>query len=126
MNVQDKLEALIAQAQRDFLNTEIDVGRIEKHVAQHLAKNGVVVMPCRVGDKLYEICDGIDGEAETCISEITVTEIGTNHIFFSAHMPPKDDMEYEITFDKLGDTVFFSREEAERALEKRGENVGHY
>lgn len=77
-------------------------------------------------DKLYEICGGIDSEMETCISEITVTEVGTENIFLSSHIPPRDDMEYEVTFDKLGDSIFFSREEAERVLEQRGENVGHY
>ena len=87
-------------------------------LADHLLANGVIVPPCKVGDKLYEVID----DEELFITELTVTEVGTKVVFYSGYVPPKDDIHYHIPIDEIGKTYFFTREEAEKALAERSEN----
>lgn len=83
-------------------------------IAEKLLANGVIVSPCKVGDKLYEVID----DEELFITELTVTEVGTKVVFYSGYVPPKDDIHYHIPIDEIGKTYFFTREEAERALKE--------
>ena len=69
-------------------------------VADYLLDNGVIVPPCKVGDKVYQT----DG---TRIYESEVRKIiyDTGHIAFDE--------------DAIGKSVFLSRDEAEKALAER-------
>ena len=110
---------------RDRLSNMIQdsVGGCAKHwadtIADYLISNGVIVPPCKVGDKLYEVID----DEELFITELTVTEVGTKVVFYSGYVPPKDDIHYHIPIDEIGKTYFFTREEAEKALAERSENA---
>ncbi len=87
--------------------------------AEYLCESGVIAPPCRVGDKLYELCEGIDDDIPPLIEEHTVTEVGTSRIFCSAYVPPRDDIHNELPIKELGRSLFLTRDEAERALHDR-------
>ena len=86
---------------------------IEKQ-ADHLLANGVIVPPCKVGDKVYFIGHVSDSIPDFIYGD-TITKIGviTRGIIY----------EKGIDFADIGKTVFLSRKEAEQALkgERRAE-----
>ena len=71
-------------------------------------------LPCKVGDKVYEL--GETDENVYYIEELTVTEVATTRLFVSAWVPAKDDIAYEIPYERLGKNVFLTREAAEAEL----------
>lgn len=92
--------------------------RYTDSLADYLIENGVVVPPCKVGDTLYHI--------GTCI---TAEDFGKNYIDFGKVNKIEISKYGECIFldtgclcslDAIDETVFLSREEAERAL-KGGE-----
>lgn len=90
-------------------------------VAEYLCDSGVIAPPCRVGDKVYEICEGIDDGIPSFVEELTVTEVGSARIFCSAYAPPRDDIHNEILLEELGTSVFLTRDEADSVLRERQE-----
>ena len=92
----------------------------EARTADHLIANGVIVLPCKVGDKLY-ILYSVTKEIEEC--DITGFIIQTKHDVIQF----KDGTIYTI-WDKdynahFGKTLFLTREEAEKALERSKGNA---
>ena len=89
-------------------------------LADYLLANGVIVPPCKVGDTVYSI-QGFDGKPEQCepyeVTDITIYENNlvvvhiTDNLLFTRNM----------YVDDFGETVFLTKEEAERELKKRGE-----
>ena len=83
--------------------------------ADYLLANGVIVPPCKVGDKVYCIVEGFDVVMEGHVRQFIVAE-GMfidcvirgyfNQVFHSSNM---------------GKTVFLTKEEAEQALKGGGE-----
>lgn len=108
-------------------------------IAEHLLENGVIVPPCKVGDKLYAISD-------TRIVECTCYDMNIgNKVTICASFKCDYDCEgcpfnnwvqeytgeyscsgeYGDCFfeeDDFGKTVFLTREEAEKALAERSVN----
>lgn len=87
-----------------------------KDLADYLIANGVIVPPCKVGDKLYEIT------SRKTISEYQVTAI---HIeLFGIFVDWKitqgfvDRYISDMPAGEIGKTVFLTREEAENALKE--------
>ena len=85
-------------------------------IADYLIANGVIVPPCKVGDKLYEIT------SRKTISEYQVTAI---HIeLFGIFVDWKitqgfvDRYISDMPVGEIGKTVFLTREEAENALKE--------
>lgn len=76
-----------------------------EQIADYLIANGVVVMPCKVGDIVYLI--GLDGT----INEYSAVGFCQypNGVFIDVRY---DEKTYSIPIEK----VYFSREDAERAL----------
>ena len=76
-------------------------------LADYLLANGVIVLPCKVGDTIYQI-DGVRIYAST-IYEITYTE---NKVIFVTG---------NVVFDEraINNSIFLTREEAEKALKER-------
>lgn len=89
-------------------NNGYDFNSLER-IADYLLANGVIVPPCKVGDKVFfvgHISDAIPDFIYTdTITKIGVTTSGLMH-------------ERGIDFNDIGKTVFLTREEAERALRK--------
>ena len=95
---------------------------IEK-VADYLIANNVVVLPCKVGDTVYVTI----GRLLPHIAECKVIAV-THHIFsledyrkaFSFSVVAKNSKTPNTFIDTdIGKRVFFSREEAEKALAER-------
>ena len=92
----------------------IDCGTI----ADHLLANGVVVLPCKVGDTVYRIsqkfCTKTKYVQKTKISRITIDDDG---IWLFCECNPTAKCIF-------GKTVFLTREEAEAALERMNNSNG--
>lgn len=103
--MRDRLIELIAEA-HDLEDLGIDFFDIDGYIADHLLENGVIVPPCKVGDKLYIVATVSEKVIECTIIGIwiyddvcsVITDYGTIHN------------------DSLGKSVFFTKEEAEQAL----------
>lgn len=79
-------------------------------LADYLLEHGVTALPCKVGDTIYQT-DGVRIYTST-IYEITYTE---NKVIFVTE---------NIVFDEqaINNSIFLTREEAERALKERENN----
>lgn len=88
----------------------------EEDIVDYLLANGVIVPPMKLGQICFEPCDWRNEVDECRVSSITQKADGslkiriTNLHYRSA---------YEITIDKIGKTVFFTKEEAKNALKAR-------
>lgn len=75
-------------------------------IADYLIANGVIVPPCKVGDTVYEITTSEE------IKQRKVKDIIYDNDGFRLRLEPYFSYEYY-----LNETVFLTREEAEKALE---------
>lgn len=91
------------------------VGRL-KELAEADKDGCVVVLPCKVGQRVFALMD-----MDKHISECEVTQIGMgNEIGFIGLEPiGARGREYGVALNGFGKTVFLTREEAEKALEER-------
>lgn len=85
--------------------------KASEYLADFLLKNGVIVLPVKVGDVVYIVCN-VDNN--TVIEEAAVEEVSTYRIW-------TDEVYYDL--DDIGKTVFLTREAAEKALAERGEKL---
>ena len=92
-------------------------------IADHLLANGVIVPPCKVGDKVYflhnydELCEAIIIRIED--NFYTTPQMWITVEFFSKIIGTNT---YKSRIDlMLGKVLFFSREEAEQALKEGAE-----
>lgn len=82
-------------------------------IADYLLKNNVVVLPCKVGQKVY-IVDDYSNEF-TGIDEGKITKVGWNGTLCSFRI----NLDYENFYEtEFGKTVFLTKEEAEKELER--------
>lgn len=77
-------------------------------VADYLLTNGVTVLPCKVGDILYSIWE--DDESVFQISEEKVIDVSEKMIWVNGG---------GFSVNNIGKSDFFSREEAEKEIERR-------
>lgn len=105
-----------------------------QHIADHLLANGVIVPPCKVGDKVYEhqITMWMD-ECDKC-EHFRVGGFGDPHECARTKSPFKhpDCTEIQevvatqknillwLAYGDFGKTVFLTKAEAEKALAERG------
>ena len=83
-----------------------------EEVADHLLDNGIVVPPCKVGDKVYYTC----GIHNKLVKEARVEEIYYNGDTF-AYQVCSDYAHFTLQYYE----TYFTREEAEKALRKEDE-----
>lgn len=81
-------------------------------VADHLLDNGVIVPPCKVGDKVYKI---VDMSHTACNSFITKETVEPYAVIYANVMGGYSC----IPFEAFGKTVFLSEAEAKYALKNR-------
>ena len=79
-------------------------------IADYLLENGVIVPPCKVGNKLYNEHSLID---EYCYWEVEKIEI------YKDENGVVDDSDNWYSFEDIGKTVFLTKDEAKNALKKR-------
>lgn len=82
---------------------------ISDDLADYLLANGVIVPPCKVGDKVYELTTSEEIKFRK-VKDIIYTNEG-----FRLRLEPYFSYEYY-----LNETVFLTFEEAEKALKERG------
>ena len=108
-------ERLVDLLDEAFLECDDNYGRPNtEQVAEHLLNNGVIAPPCKVGDTVYSIVDGITQVFEGRVYAIEITEFGTVYRFTR-----KGYYTGGCTEEAIGKTVFLTREEAEAALKER-------
>lgn len=99
----------------------ISTREVRERLARWLLSNGVIVLPCKIGEKLYD-CGEFFLEGCSCpeIYELQDDEM-------TIHKRPHD-YGYRFTYDSMyighddiGNHIFRTREEAERALKERGD-----
>lgn len=94
-------------------------------LADYLLANGVIVLPCAVGDTVYFGCCGYHDSAE--IDGVHIDEQGISFTWVQYDVGVDitelwDEGDFDI--EDIGKTVFLSREEAEKALAEREVNNG--
>ena len=88
-----------------------DYGHYIEDIADKLISDRVIVLPCKVGDKIFIAKYG--RVTEKVIEKI---EIGSNTILLAFNW---NALGYEwLTSDGFGKNIFLTREEAEKALEE--------
>ena len=92
----------------------------EERTADLLLEHGVVLMPCKVGDRLYEV---------TGRKTVSVYKVRAIRVELFGSFIEWDIVEgfvwqslSGINADEIGKTVFLTREEAEQALREREDN----
>jgi hypothetical protein len=123
--MRDRLIELSRAAHGEWLKKEYDhetKQTVAEYVADHLLANGVIVPPCKVGNKafyFFETCDE-QGKEKTRISEGVVVSFSLQEEGLWAYVRYKSGLTYWHIVDKdFGKTVFLTREEAEKALAER-------
>jgi hypothetical protein len=94
-----------------------DCGWVEaraSEVADYLLANGVIVPPCKVGDTVWYETYKNNGSDCIGIQPHTVDKVDVRIICGAESIIPT-----EINLCEMGKTVFLTREEAEKALERR-------
>jgi hypothetical protein len=113
--MRDRLIELISRVQY--------MGGLECKLADHLLSEGVIVPPCKVGDKaffVHEMCDENGKEGYT-ISEGEVHGISKDRSGIWVFCRYDSGLTYYHTADDFGKEVFLMRMGAEKALKERSE-----
>lgn len=106
-------------AQRLEIIKEIPINRL-RELAQAEKEGRLVVLPCDVGDKLYDVTLG-EVREKIVISLSMLLSKSVNHLVIHAENFRNAVTSYEL--QDIGKTVFLTREAAEAALDAmRGEN----
>ena len=112
----ERLVGLIIEAKR----TDPETGSFTDYLADYLLEHGVIVPPCKVGDKVYyiEMCRTAEDWGKLYISWGEVKQLSFNkrgkwlilidNAFFDCR--------------EIGTVAFLTREEAEKALKEREDN----
>lgn len=92
----------------------IDVDRM-REIAAAERDGRVVVLPCKVGQRVFSVLD-----ADQYISECEVKQIGLGDKIGFVNIEPIGNRgrQYGVSLNGFGKTVFLTREEAEQALRK--------
>lgn len=100
----------------DRLAAYEETGLEPEELAQAKKKGRLVVLPCDVGDKLYDITLG-EVREKTVISLSMFVPESVNHLVIHAEDFRTAITSYEL--QDIGETFFLTREAAEAALEER-------
>ena len=129
MTDRDRLIELIVQANEVCSNKDcaeceyLNNGRIlcdTYNIADYLLANGVIVPPCKVGDKLYDIGEFVLGVVAPDIYELRADEMT-----IEKGIDGKLNFVYDgmyINNEDMGETVFLTKEEAEEKLKELNGN----
>lgn len=82
-------------------------------LADHLIANGIICLPCKVGQIVWLVRNG--KIEETTVEKIVLKDKGL-------YLKLLCNSFYETSCRSIGKTVFFTREEAEKALERSVNN----
>lgn len=114
--MRDRLIELVKNAhdEQKYLTSDKSINAI----ADYLLDNGVIVPPCKVGDKVYQVTRNFISEFRVRFIEISTcgnlflhTDLISGIIHTGEIFPESE----------IGKTVFLAEEEAEKALRKEDE-----
>lgn len=117
--MRDRLIALIREAKDEYPNVPTINGckaEFANFLADRLLANGVIVPPCKVGDNCYPLPRYKTPIVERKISRITYSKRNVIIGYYENDGQYRPPLRTRI----LGEDVFLTKEEAERAL--KGEN----
>jgi hypothetical protein len=104
----------------ELLGDLLDLGYSPSYVADYLLANGVIVPPLKIGQKLWDIHYNKPRKWE-------VVYLGYNgkewHINIHWWKDRHNFKTLSITYPFVGKMWYFTREEAEKAIEKRGKEI---
>lgn len=92
---------------------------LEEFFADHLIAEGVIVPPCKVGDKVYKITRNKVKECEVVFVGISADERCSHFNFVENYADGTFKQSYSMVFEVIGKTVFLTKEEAEAKLKER-------
>ena len=118
----DRLVEIILEAkEKEFMNlSHYDITAI----ADYLLANGVIVPPCKVGDKVFIIekeyrLNKVEHKIITCEIEFIYVSSKTKRYHTKKIECPHMDNGFNFRPKDIGKTVFLTKEEAEQALKER-------
>lgn len=120
----EKLVELLRQCVTQNMTTDPDIwgGIVDVNyggMADHLIANGVIVLPCKVGDTVYEAQQIRKRVQPLEIISVNIGRMGG--VFFNWELKDGIGIYYNAKgfgASQLGKTVFLTREEAEAALKE--------
>ena len=117
MTDRERLINLMIKAKR----TEPETGSFTDYLADYLIEHGVIVPPCKVGDKVYyiEMCRTAEDWGKLYISWEEVKQLSFNK--HGRWLVLIDNALFD--WSEIGTVAFLTREEAERALKERDTNA---
>ena len=89
-------------------------------IADYLLKNGVIVLPCKVGQTVYAVSNYYSGEWQMYECRIDSFSAFEKNTFMS--LSNRDNYNFGANIREIGKTVFLTKEQAEKALAERSEN----
>ena len=107
--MKERLVELISQVQY--------MGGLECRLADHLLAEGVIVLPCKVGDMTYIFDYEVNNRLEAKFRGIIPSVVEAITIVDDGLWIENEHAKYHIS--SVGDLIFLTREEAERALRER-------
>lgn len=116
MTQKEKLIDLIIEAKR----TDPETGSFTEYLADYLLANGVMVPPVKVGDTVYWPSYSRNVQLPDILEE-TVIEVDMSG-FLSSEDAEVIRNKYQWEWNDIGQYVFLTREEAEKALAERGDD----
>ena len=113
MSDRERLIDLMIEAKK----TEPETGSFTEYLAEYLLEHGVIVPPCKVGDRVYEVT----GRKTVSVYKVRAIRVELFSLFIEWDIV--EGFVWQslsgINADDIGKTVFLTREEAERALKER-------
>lgn len=93
-------------------------------LANHLLENGVIVPPCKVGQSVWILTRNYDSKKNSCsieVVECVISSFRVNQLnqFFTAHYM---DSEISIHPSEIGESVFLTYDEADKARAERSKD----
>ena len=113
MTDRERLIDLMIEAKR----TDPETGSFTDYLADYLIKHGVIVLPCKVGDTLYEIHERFKGGK--WIETISERHVRGIEIVIHNILIARCATDISVFLSDFGKTVFLTREEVGRALQER-------
>lgn len=105
----------------DFIHS-VDVGHwyseeLDEKLADHLLANGVVVLPCYIGQDVWHITKHYDGRIELVKGKISMLQQKADKSW-KIRITVNSSV-WDFTPNDIGKRYFLTKEEAERALAER-------
>ena len=116
--MRERLIELLKEADKYASGVCTDYDEAQEVCADYLLAEGVIVPPCKGGQKVYIIgwCNDIE---EFIVTDIFAKHNRDDRTFFRFFAEIGAGSDIQFPSEEIGKTVFLTKEEAEKALEER-------